>query len=76
MYKLYGGPHGFMISTGVAEADEDHASTLLRFALHALQALQQVRAPLPGRRAAAAGDRVALVPPASSPAADQAWLCC
>lgn len=42
VYKLYGGPHGFMISTGVAETDEDHASTLLRFSLHVLQAMHQV----------------------------------
>ncbi|PRW57717.1 adenylyl cyclase isoform A [Chlorella sorokiniana] len=45
VYKLYGGPHGFMISTGVAETDEDHASTLLRFSLHVLQAIQQIRLP-------------------------------
>lgn len=43
VYKLYGGPHGFMVSTGVAESDEQHASTLLRFALHVLQAVQAVR---------------------------------
>ncbi|KAI7846098.1 hypothetical protein COHA_000359 [Chlorella ohadii] len=47
VYKLYGGPHGFVISTGVAETDEDHASTLLRFSLHVLQALQQIRLPGP-----------------------------
>ena len=43
VYKLYGGPHGFMISTGVAEPDADHAATLLRFSLHVLQAAQNVR---------------------------------
>lgn len=42
VYKLYGGPHGFMISTGVAEPDADHATTLLRFSLHLLQAAQSV----------------------------------
>ena len=47
VYKLYGGPHGFMISTGVAEPDADHAATLLRFSLHVLQAAQSVR---PARR--------------------------
>lgn len=47
VYKLYGGPHGFMISTGVAETDEDHASTLLRFSLHVLQAMHQIRLPGP-----------------------------
>ncbi|KAL4858295.1 Adenylate cyclase [Chlorella vulgaris] len=43
VYKLYGGPHGFMISTGVAEPDADHATTLLRFSLHLLQAAQSIR---------------------------------
>ena len=48
VYKLYGGPHGFMISTGVAEADADHAATLLRFSLHLLQAAQSVSAAAAG----------------------------
>ena len=43
VYKLYGGPHGFMVSTGVAEPDADHAATLLRFSLHLLQATASVR---------------------------------
>jgi hypothetical protein len=47
VYKLYGGPHGFMISTGVAEPDADHAATLLRFSLHVLQAAQNVRSTPP-----------------------------
>ncbi|KAL4457367.1 hypothetical protein ABPG75_012232 [Micractinium tetrahymenae] len=45
VYKLYGGPHGFMVSTGVAESDDQHASTLLRFALHVLQAVQSIKLP-------------------------------
>jgi hypothetical protein len=43
VYKLYGGPHGFMVSTGVAEPDPEHAATLLRFALHLTQAVQSIR---------------------------------
>lgn len=33
VYKLYGGPDGFMLSTGVAEPDEHHAANLLRAGL-------------------------------------------
>lgn len=63
VYKLYGGPHGFMISTGVAETDEDHASTLLRFSLHVLQAMHQVGAACraDGEAAAAAAAACAAV---------------
>ena len=42
VYKLYGGSHGFMLSTGVAEADPNHATTLLRCALHLLQVFEPV----------------------------------
>ncbi|PSC74422.1 adenylyl cyclase Cya [Micractinium conductrix] len=45
VYKLYGGAHGFMMSTGVAEPDENHAATLLRFSLHLLQSVQSIRLP-------------------------------
>lgn len=42
VYKLYGGSHGFMLSTGVAEADPTHATTLLRCALHLLRVFEPV----------------------------------
>lgn len=45
VYKLYGGAHGFLFSTAVAEPDENHAATLLRFALVVHQAAQSIRFP-------------------------------
>ncbi len=40
--QLFGGPQGFMVSTNVAETDEDHATTLYRFVRHLLSNLQHV----------------------------------
>ncbi|KAL4452450.1 hypothetical protein ABPG75_008112 [Micractinium tetrahymenae] len=53
VYKLYGGPHGFMLSAGVAEPDSQHAASLLCCALHLRQALQGARLPGGGPAAVA-----------------------
>lgn len=45
VYKLYGGPQGFMVSSGVAEPDVRHAATLLRCALHLHTAARELRLP-------------------------------
>ena len=60
VYKLYGGAHGFLISTAVAEPDEAHAATLLRFALHLHQTMQNVSAPAARLLAEPAGQPAAL----------------
>lgn len=41
VYKVHGGPLGFMLSTNVAEADAQHAATLLRCARELLHVLGQ-----------------------------------
>ncbi|KAI7837250.1 hypothetical protein COHA_008936 [Chlorella ohadii] len=45
LYKLYGSSQGFMLSTNVAEPDDNHAFTLLGAARELLQVLPQVRLP-------------------------------
>jgi hypothetical protein len=55
--QLFGGAQGFMISTNVAEADADHATTMYRFLRHLLANLQHVSgrgcAPRGGKRGGA-----------------------